>query len=263
MSSIDSKKKGIKSVELFRNKILLKIKMFTNTKPNVTEEDYQSAIYYLNFEEYLKPRSVIKPTKPILLYNDVKPKRQLNLKLLEQPMLITERKPFRLHGKEKLNKIFDCHAVEKRSLNFKPKKKVEQLATIWYNRTVNKPTWIGWGHIQLPRFLRFLRARNDDGLCKRKSGFEIYCEMASIHGFINFVDATTWQRAFWFSVVILAVLLSGFILLLSHFMNTDTPIILYAESTQYPTWSIPFPAVTICNLNRISKHKALNYAEKL
>ena len=237
--------------------------MFANTKPKVTEEDYQSTIYYLNFEEYLKPKSVIKPTENILLYNDGKPKRQLHLKLLEQPMLITERKLCWLQGKEKLNKIFDCHADKKRSLNFKPKNKIEQLASIWYNKTVNKNTWMGWSHIQLPRFLRFLRARNDDGLCKRKSGFEIYCEMASIHGFINFVNATTWQRAFWFSVVMLAVIMSGFILLLSHFMNTNTPTILYAESTQYPTWSIPFPAVTICNLNRISKHKALNLAQKL
>ncbi|XP_061398251.1 pickpocket protein 11-like [Musca vetustissima] len=56
--------------------------------------------------------------------------------------------------------------------------------------------------------------------------------------------------------------MSGFILLLSHLMNTNTPTILYTESTQFPTWIIPFPAVTICNMNLMSKTKVNIMAER-
>ncbi|KAM7351035.1 pickpocket 11 [Cochliomyia hominivorax] len=189
----------------------------------------------------------------------------MRLKLLEHPVLIAGRKSKWKLFKEKLQKFFNSSNTKKSPQPKAPDNSYEKIAkvvTIWHNKTFNKRPRLALGNIQLPRFLAFLRARNDDGLCKRKSGFEIYCEMASIHGFINFVGASTWQRAFWFLVVLTAVIMSGFILLLSHLMNTNTPTILYAESTQYPSWSIPFPAVTICNLNRISKRGAVQAAKK-
>ncbi|XP_037808930.1 pickpocket protein 11-like [Lucilia sericata] len=230
---------------------------------NKTEKSSAEITYYLTFEDYLKPKSVKKPNQ--LLFNqNSSTNSQMRLKLLEHPVLIAGRKSNYQLLKEKLQKLF--HSKKKRTLklptNSSCKVDISKIASIWHNKTFNKPSRLALGSIQLPAFLAFLKARNDDGLCKRKSGFEIYCEMASIHGFINFVGATTWQRAFWFLVVLTAVVMSGFILLLSHFMNTNTPTILYSESTQYPTWSIPFPAVTICNLNRISKRRAEYLAQK-
>lgn len=35
------------------------------------------------------------------------------------------------------------------------------------------------------------------------------------------------------------------------------------ESTQYPIWLVPFPAIAICPVNKISKKKAEAYADKL
>ncbi|KNC25323.1 Pickpocket protein 11 [Lucilia cuprina] len=226
-----------------------------------TEKFSAEITYYLTFEDYLKPKSV-KKSNQLLFNQNTSSNTQMRLKLLEHPVLIAGRKSNYQLIKEKLQKLLQTKRKKslKLPINSSCNDKISKIASIWHKKTFNKPSRLAMGSIQLPAFLAFLKARNDDGLCKRKSGFEIYCEMASIHGFINFVGATTWQRAFWFLVVLTAVVMSGFILLLSHFMNTDTPTILYSESTQYPTWSIPFPAVTICNLNQrhLKAHNSLS-----
>ncbi|XP_017121006.1 pickpocket protein 11 [Drosophila elegans] len=100
--------------------------------------------------------------------------------------------------------------------------------------------------LPLPRFLRFLRARNDDGLCKRKTGFEIYCEMASIHGFHIFVGAKTWQRILWWLLICTAVMLSLIIGTMSLAMSEESPTIRFIDMKS--TAEVPFPAVTICGL---------------
>lgn len=43
----------------------------------------------------------------------------------------------------------------------------------------------------------------------------------------------------------------------------STPTVTSLETTQYPGWSVPFPAVGFCNVNKISKVKALELAEEL
>ncbi|KAH8413167.1 hypothetical protein KR009_008632 [Drosophila setifemur] len=120
----------------------------------------------------------------------------------------------------------------------------------WY-RKLSK----GFRQLPLPRFLGFLRARNDDGHCKRKTGFEIYCEMASIHGFHIFVGAKTWQRIFWWVLICTAVLLSLSIVIMSMSMNQDTPVDRFIDTMMKPTSEVPFPAVTICGLHMYSKPK--------
>ncbi|XP_017025391.1 pickpocket protein 11 [Drosophila kikkawai] len=117
-----------------------------------------------------------------------------------------------------------------------------------------------FGQLPLPRFLEFLRARKDDGLCKRKTGFEIYCEMASIHGFHIFVGAKTWQRVLWWLLICTAVLLSLVIVIMSLSMTRETPTIRFIDTMMKPTSEVPFPAVTICGLNTISQR---NLSEKL
>nr|XP_017013673.2 pickpocket protein 11 [Drosophila takahashii] len=102
--------------------------------------------------------------------------------------------------------------------------------------------------LPLPRFLGFLRARNDDGLCKRKTGFEIYCEMASIHGFHIFVGAKTWQRILWWLLICNAVMLSLILVIMSLSMSKEMPTIRFMDTMMNPTAEVPFPAVTICDL---------------
>ncbi|XP_034100398.2 LOW QUALITY PROTEIN: pickpocket protein 11 [Drosophila albomicans] len=118
--------------------------------------------------------------------------------------------------------------------------------------------------VPLPRFLNFLRERNDDGLCKPKTGFEIYCEMSSIHGFHLFVGAKTWQRVLWWIFICIAVVLSLLVLIMSYGRSAETPTIRYIESIMQPSGerSIPFPALTICDSNRISKRSLFSKARE-
>lgn len=44
--------------------------------------------------------------------------------------------------------------------------------------------------------------------------------------------------------------------------TTHTTVNILAE-THYPTWKIPFPAVTICNNNRVLKSRAEELIENL
>ncbi|EDW28471.1 GL19208 [Drosophila persimilis] len=124
----------------------------------------------------------------------------------------------------------------------------------WHSRIIQR-----FQQLPLPSFLSFLRARKDDGMCKRKSGFEIYCEMASIHGFHVFVGAETWQRIFWWLLICTAVILSNVILLTAP---KEAPTILFIDSMMKATSEIPFPAVTICSLNGISKDKLQKRAKE-
>ncbi|XP_034473934.1 pickpocket protein 11 [Drosophila innubila] len=118
--------------------------------------------------------------------------------------------------------------------------------------------------VPLPGFLGFLRERNDDGLCKPKTGFEIYCEMSSIHGFHLFVGAKTWQRVLWWIFICTALILSLLVVIMSHGMTANTPTIRLIESMMQPRaeQSIPFPAVTICSLNRVAKRRLLIKAKE-
>ncbi|XP_016976847.1 pickpocket protein 11 [Drosophila rhopaloa] len=138
-------------------------------------------------------------------------------------------------------------------------KNIKRLKLLRWYGSVSKRI----GQVPLPRFLRFLRARNDDGLCKRKTGFEIYCEMASIHGFHIFVGAKTWQRILWWLLICTAVLLSLIIVIMSLSMSEETPTIRFIDTMMKPTAEVPFPAVTICSFKTISRQRLQTKAKEL
>jgi amiloride-sensitive sodium channel len=43
----------------------------------------------------------------------------------------------------------------------------------------------------------------------------------------------------------------------------DTPTLVSLESTSHPVWSVPFPAVTLCNVNKVHKPAAVALARAL
>ncbi|KAJ9580041.1 hypothetical protein L9F63_004334, partial [Diploptera punctata] len=67
----------------------------------------------------------------------------------------------------------------------------------------------------------------------------------------------------WVIVVLLGVMGAGF--MVSSFWNryTTTPTRASVETNHYPTWRVPFPAVTLCNSNKIFRSKAENLVAKL
>lgn len=142
-----------------------------------TEESATPPNYYLSFEDYLKPKTVKKLNPPRLLFSHqtLQKSPQMRLKLLEHPVLIAGRKSKWQLFAEKMQKVFKTAIKKplKLQATCKSYDKITKIATIWHNKTFNKPSRFTIGSIQLPTFLSFLKARNDDGLCKRKSGFEI------------------------------------------------------------------------------------------
>ncbi|KAH8404950.1 hypothetical protein KR222_011498 [Zaprionus bogoriensis] len=86
-----------------------------------------------------------------------------------------------------------------------------------------------------------------------------YCQTTSLHGFsyITRQDISRNERYFWLIIVLAAIAAAISLVLVSLHANRETPTVTVIESAHFPTWNIPFPAVTICNFNKISKTKAL------
>lgn len=45
--------------------------------------------------------------------------------------------------------------------------------------------------------------------------------------------------------------------------NDSTPFITTIESTSYPIWNVPFPAVTVCNINKVYRPATIKIKTKL
>ncbi|XP_037959011.1 pickpocket protein 11 [Teleopsis dalmanni] len=92
-----------------------------------------------------------------------------------------------------------------------------------------------------------------------------YCNTTSLHGF-NYITRkgiTSKERIFWISVVVISIVVSIVLVIVSWLWNRETPTVTVIESSHFPTWNIPFPAITICNFNKISKYKAIHLAKTL
>lgn len=92
-----------------------------------------------------------------------------------------------------------------------------------------------------------------------------YCNTTSLHGF-NYLtrpDMTKRERYFWLFVVIVSIIVSIVLVIVSYLWNRETPTVTVIESSHHPTWDIPFPAVTFCNFNKISREKALGLVKVL
>ncbi|XP_049317142.1 pickpocket protein 11-like [Bactrocera dorsalis] len=90
---------------------------------------------------------------------------------------------------------------------------------------------------------------------KPKSGFQIYCELASVHGLHYLTGASKWQRIFWCFILCSMLTLSIYTLWNSLSLNADNPTILYTDTKTGIFWGKTFPAITLCNFNHISKKK--------
>ncbi|KAJ8960853.1 hypothetical protein NQ318_020151 [Aromia moschata] len=99
-----------------------------------------------------------------------------------------------------------------------------------------------------------------------------FCLQTALHGyrFIVLPKKVLLERQFIFyplvtwSAVCVASLITAFVLLFIAWFNFQAnPTVLITDSTHYAIWNYPFPAVTICDYNVISKKKALALAETL
>lgn len=67
----------------------------------------------------------------------------------------------------------------------------------------------------------------------------------------------------WFVVILIASIASIGCVLFAWDNFTITPTFTTLQDQQYPVWLVPFPAVSVCSANKISRSEAVKYANEL
>jgi hypothetical protein len=67
----------------------------------------------------------------------------------------------------------------------------------------------------------------------------------------------------WVIVILLGLIGAGIMVYTLWANYVGNPMITSVETIYYPTWSLPFPAVTLCNVNHIFRSKAEALVSKL
>uniref|UniRef100_A0A182PB08 Sodium channel protein Nach n=1 Tax=Anopheles epiroticus TaxID=199890 RepID=A0A182PB08_9DIPT len=91
------------------------------------------------------------------------------------------------------------------------------------------------------------------------------CNITALHGYSQIVrnGYSMLERSVWSCAVVASTISAITLLMISWSWSVETPTVTVTESTNYPTWNLPFPAVTVCNLNKISATAALNRAQTM
>ena len=71
------------------------------------------------------------------------------------------------------------------------------------------------------------------------------------------------ERYLWALLSIIALIIAVALLWISWNWNAEMPTMTVIESTNYATYNLPFPAITICNMNRISRAYALGIVSQM
>ncbi|XP_065089501.1 pickpocket protein 28 [Ochlerotatus camptorhynchus] len=77
------------------------------------------------------------------------------------------------------------------------------------------------------------------------------------------VDRSIWERLMWLLILIVETCALVAILNSAWDSFTSNPLITTLHDTLYPIKNVPFPAISLCNNNRISRSAATSYAEEL
>ncbi|XP_021692928.1 pickpocket protein 28 isoform X2 [Aedes aegypti] len=76
-------------------------------------------------------------------------------------------------------------------------------------------------------------------------------------------DRSIWERLMWLLILIVETFALIAILISAWNSFTSNPLITTLHDTLYPIKYVPFPAISLCNNNRISRSAATHYAEEL
>ncbi|XP_031787058.1 sodium channel protein Nach [Nasonia vitripennis] len=92
-----------------------------------------------------------------------------------------------------------------------------------------------------------------------------YCENTTLHGFRYVVsrDSTIVEKFIWLLVCILGLSFSVALMMLVWQRFKQTPTVTTIESTTHPIFSLNFPAVSICNYNKVYKPHADKFSEDM
>ncbi|KAI5647059.1 amiloride-sensitive sodium channel domain-containing protein [Phthorimaea operculella] len=99
------------------------------------------------------------------------------------------------------------------------------------------------------------------GFFRRK--FVEFCKRTDLHGYKYIVmkDLNLFERTCWAAAVLASTVCAAYFVFTAYNWYARNPIVTVIESTQGAIWDIPFPAVTICNFNVISRRAARQFAD--
>ncbi|XP_044730080.1 pickpocket protein 28-like [Chrysoperla carnea] len=97
-----------------------------------------------------------------------------------------------------------------------------------------------------------------------KMQFTDYCEHSTLHGlrYVGDQRMSIIERCFWAGAFITAVCVAAFFISNIYNKWENSPVIISISPTYTELDTIPFPAITVCNLNQARKSEALNILEE-
>lgn len=113
---------------------------------------------------------------------------------------------------------------------------------------------------------KFLQRFNNSSFVQWIKGrLTIFCTNTCTHGFHYFIEKSFsfYEKIWWFISIFLCSTTAATLLWYSLYLSSDTPTVTVVESTHSPTYRIPFPAVTICNINKISRKAIVALSKEL
>lgn len=92
-----------------------------------------------------------------------------------------------------------------------------------------------------------------------------FCKVTSLHGYVHTVNKEyhAFERWIWIILSFFALVTAVVLLWISWNWTAETPTTTVIESTNHPTYNLPFPSVTICGMNKISNVLALETARTM
>ncbi|GFG36325.1 hypothetical protein Cfor_05944, partial [Coptotermes formosanus] len=93
----------------------------------------------------------------------------------------------------------------------------------------------------------------------------LFGEETSLHGFRYIISPKSRlaEKLLWSAVCITCVSVAIVMMDIVWLRFQDSPTVTTVETTTYPIWNIPFPAVTLCNNNKVHKTAAIALAKHL
>uniref|UniRef100_A0A336LWG6 CSON006192 protein n=1 Tax=Culicoides sonorensis TaxID=179676 RepID=A0A336LWG6_CULSO len=118
------------------------------------------------------------------------------------------------------------------------------------------------GKIKILNFQKFLELK---WIVWIKARLSIFCRLTATHTCHYLVENifSTSEKIFWFMLFSISSVIAGILLWYSLYLSSDTPTVTVVETTHYPVYKIPFPGVTICSSNKISKKAIMALAREL